>query len=195
MEVDVQQAPVLYQETSPSVWQQCHDFTGGEASCLRCANTMSSLCLCSLQPIPCTGAAAAVILRKVLHWCALHVCLFGRQLLQAQSSAQGPVLQYTDCLMICRTHKVLFPSNTVMNLLQDLVLREPRLAALTTNCLPATTAAPGQSCLPSYCPPHSLYPSMCLCLVYKPHSCLQFVIDCHVIDCHAIDCQCMQIHW
>ncbi|DBB01115.1 TPA: hypothetical protein ACH3X1_001006 [Trebouxia sp. C0004] len=65
LEVDVQQAPALYQETSPSVWQQCHDFTGGEASCLR-------------------------------------------------------------------AHKVLFPSNTVMNLLQDLVLCEPRLAALTT---------------------------------------------------------------
>ncbi|KAL0047077.1 hypothetical protein WJX82_005763 [Trebouxia sp. C0006] len=81
LEVDVQQAPALYQETSPSVWQQCHDFTGGEASCLR-------------------------------------------------------------------THKVLFPSNTVMNLLQDLVLREPRLAALTTNYLPSTTAAPGSTIFP-----------------------------------------------
>lgn len=81
LEVDVQQAPALYQETSPSLWQQCHDFTGGEASCLR-------------------------------------------------------------------THKVLFPSNTVMNLLQDLILHEPRLAALTTNYLSATAAAPASTIYP-----------------------------------------------
>ncbi len=52
LEVDVQQAPDLYQETSPSVWQPCHDFTGGEASCLRYANTISCLRLCSLQQLP-----------------------------------------------------------------------------------------------------------------------------------------------
>lgn len=78
------------------------------------------------------------------------------QFLQAESCPHGPVLQCTDCLLICRTHKVLFPSNTVMNLLQDLVLREPRLAALTTNYLPSTTAAPGQSSLLSYCPSPAL---------------------------------------
>jgi len=38
---------------------------------------------------------------------------------------------------------MVFPCNTVMNLLQDLVLREPRLAELTPNHHPA---APGQSC-------------------------------------------------
>lgn len=107
---------------------------------------------------------------------AMHVCLFGMQFLQAQLCPQSPVLQYINCLMICRTHKVLFPSNTVMSLLQDLVLREPRLAALTTNYLPATTAAPGQSSFPCHCHSHSLCPSTFLCLVYKPHSCLQFVV-------------------
>ena len=61
-----------------------------------------------------------------------------------------------------------------MNLLQDLVLREPRLAALTTNYLPATTA-PGQSSLLSYCPSPALSPSTFVCLVYKPQLCLQFV--------------------
>lgn len=38
LEVDVQSPPGLYQETSPAVWQRCHDFTGGEASCLRYAS-------------------------------------------------------------------------------------------------------------------------------------------------------------
>lgn len=81
LEVDVQQAPALYQETSPAVWQRCHDFTGGENSRLR-------------------------------------------------------------------THRLLFPSNTVMNLLQDLVLREPRLAELTSNHRLAASSAPGTTIFP-----------------------------------------------
>ena len=51
---------------------------------------------------------------------AMHICLFGMQFLQAEACPLGRVVQCTDCLVICRTHKVLFPSNTVMNLLQDL---------------------------------------------------------------------------
>lgn len=45
--------------------------------------------------------------------------------------------QLSDDAGSCRTQKVLFPANTVMNLLQDLVTREPRLAAkLTTHHQP-----------------------------------------------------------
>lgn len=92
LEVDVQSAPALYQETSPAVWQRCHDFTGGEASCLR-------------------------------------------------------------------TQKVLFPANTVMNLLQDLVLREPRLAKLTTNHH-SMAVAPGSAIYPGSVVGNTSYPSL-----------------------------------
>ena len=41
-------------------------------------------------------------------------------------------VQHLDKYVAFRTQKVLFPAHTVMNLLQDLVLREPRLAAKVT---------------------------------------------------------------
>ncbi|KAL3141191.1 hypothetical protein ABBQ38_003532 [Trebouxia sp. C0009 RCD-2024] len=96
LEVDVQSPPALFQETSPAIWQRCHDFTGGEASCLR-------------------------------------------------------------------TQKVLFPANTVMNLLQDLVTREPRLAAkLTTHHQPVapTSCTAGSAFYPSTVLSSTSYPSL-----------------------------------
>ncbi len=124
---------------------------------------------------------------------AMHICLFGMQFLQAEACPFGRVVQCTDCLVICRTHKVLFPSNTVMNLLQDLVLREPRLAALTTNYLPATTAAPGQSSLLSYCLSPALRPSTFVLFMYQL-SIMPSLCGCHVVDGPVIDSQSMQIH-
>lgn len=115
LEVDVQSPPALFQETSPAIWQRCHDFTGGEASCLRYVPSYNS----------------------VACWIPRLVYVFTCTLVRMHHTCVEPDIhmqQLSDDALPCRTQKVLFPANTVMNLLQDLVTREPRLAAkLTTN--------------------------------------------------------------
>ena len=155
LEVDVQSAPGLYQETSPAVWQRCHDFTGGEASCLRCAPaiapTMDSCCF--QMALDLSGDA---LLPLAFACTVLHCTGLDQMTLFTSCDVlwiHGPTRPYSCSILsrvvpsnqstFCRTQKVLFPANTVMNLLQDLVLREPRLGKLTTNQQPVAPCPSG----------------------------------------------------
>ena len=79
LELDVQQAPALLQETSPAVWHKCHDFTGGEASRLRFAVCLplyvARLSFSSALGLTVCWPPTSTIMPQPIRFCrCMHVC-------------------------------------------------------------------------------------------------------------------------